>query len=170
MWTMFSDAGAVADTVRQQRDHLLDTLARVHDAREYTVRVFTDPVRFAAALSTLSPLLSDLERRIATATPGQAYLLRRKLDEARRDEALRMQRTIADLMYDALAPYTADAVRDPLPRRDGAGDAILNASFLVRTEQYDDFRHALTELIAQYDPAGFVINFTGPWPPYHFVR
>jgi hypothetical protein len=28
----------------------------------------------------------------------------------------------------------------------------------------------VTELVAEYGGRGFRLDFTGPWPPYHFAR
>jgi hypothetical protein len=70
-------------------------------------------------------------------------------------------------------------VREPLPApiagaepREAASTqpAILNASFLVDDARLDDFRSRLSELITEREPAGFRVDFTGPWPAYHFAR
>jgi hypothetical protein len=47
---------------------------------------------------------------------------------------------------------------------------ILDGAYLVPDEQYDAFRTALTALMSTYEAAGLHFEFTGPWPPYHFVR
>ena len=49
------------------------------------------------------------------------------------------------------------------------GRAILNASFLVAPARVVDFQRALTAMVNKYEPSGFKFDFTGPWPPYHFV-
>ena len=62
---------------------------------------------------------------------------------------------------------------DTLPRRtlEGmAGVAVLNASFLLARAKVDEFRRALTRLVEEYESRGFRFEFTGPWPPYHFVQ
>ena len=43
------------------------------------------------------------------------------------------------------------------------------ASFLVAPARVVDFQRALTEMVNKYEPSGFKFDFTGPWPPYHFV-
>ena len=58
-------------------------------------------------------------------------------------------------------------VNSGAPREQGR--AILNASFLVAPSRVVDFQKALTEMVNKYEPSGFKFDFTGPWPPYHFV-
>lgn len=45
---------------------------------------------------------------------------------------------------------------------------IMNASYLVRREKYDDFKEETEKFKSQYKY--FKIVFSGPWPPYHFVK
>jgi len=49
------------------------------------------------------------------------------------------------------------------------GRAILNASFLVAAPRVVELQRALTAMVNKYEPSGFKFDFTGPWPPYHFV-
>jgi hypothetical protein len=170
MWTLFTDDVGVLAALQQRYDTLFANLVSLRDAREYTIRVFADPAGIASVLSTLSPLVAELEQRVAGAGPGQAYLLERKAADARKKEIQTIARRIADETYDALADCAVGAARDQLPKGiDGVG-VVLNASFLVSKIRYDDFRQILTDLITRYQTAGFQFDFTGPWPAYHFVH
>jgi hypothetical protein len=169
MWTIFSDHGAIAQALGTLTPKLRESLDTVRGAREYTVRLFADLTKLLHHASTLSPRLAELEQSIATASPGQAYLLRKKLDAERKTEVRAIARHIADETFTTLAAHAKDATRDPLPQSDEA-TAILNASFLVETATYDPFRQSLTDLVTRYTSNGFHFDFTGPWPAYHFVR
>jgi hypothetical protein len=170
MWTLFSDNAAVTHALETQHDTLQSTLALVHDAREYTIRIFVDVPTLTAAAIHLSPILADLEQRIASASPGEAYLIRRKLDADRKTEIRSIARRIAKDAHDALAAHAKQTVRDPIGQSDTDSSAILNASFLVTNDQYPTFRQTLTDLVTQYQPSGFRFDFTGPWPAHHFTR
>ena len=47
---------------------------------------------------------------------------------------------------------------------------VLNAAFLVAPHQFEALQRTLTSLVARHGPHGFRFDFTGPWPPYHFVN
>ena len=80
--------------------------------------------------------------------------------------------------YDALAASAMEAMRNPLPRGDrggpgiesATGAAVLDAAFLVRRDAGEEFQRVVTDLVRQWEQHGFRFEFTGPWPPYHFVR
>ncbi|MEO6778977.1 MAG: GvpL/GvpF family gas vesicle protein, partial [Gemmatimonadaceae bacterium] len=94
MWVMFSDERGVLAMLAERAADLDDTLRRTGGAKEFGVRVSGDQAALAAAAEAADSTLVDLKEQAATAPPGQAYLLRRKLAEARkaatRDAALRI--------------------------------------------------------------------------------
>jgi Gas vesicle synthesis protein GvpL/GvpF len=146
-------------------------LARVAAAREYGVRVFRLDEAMAGSLGTLSPEVAELQRSAERATPGQRYLIERKLEAERKAAVRRVGQMVGEAVYRALREVAEDGTSEPLPQAEKGqkSAAVLNAAFLVREDALDGFRTTLTNLIEQYQPLGFRFEFTGPWPPYHFV-
>jgi hypothetical protein len=171
LFSLFSGEPAVMSMLAERRDQLAAALAKVSGAREYTLRVFKSDAALERSVGALSPEVQELERQAASAAPGQRYLLQRKIEEASKREAKRVGREVAAEMYQTLAAHAAGAVTDALPAAaDSAGTAVLNASFLVPDAATRAFRAELTALADRHRAHGFVVEFTGPWPPYHFVR
>jgi hypothetical protein len=177
IFSLFRDESAIRTMLAERRAELERLFSRLRGAREYTVRVYRDDAKLIVALSELSPHVREIESDAARASPGQRYLLQRKLDEARRTELKRVSSEVAQETYRALSPLARAPVREPLPvaiageaRSANTQPAILNASFLVDDVRLDDFRRKLSEMIDLRTPAGFRVDFTGPWPAYHFAR
>jgi hypothetical protein len=169
---MFRDARGVRRMLRDRDAELRDALATAARGREYGLRIYRDDATLLGAVATLSPRLADLERAAAAASPGQRYLLERKLEAERKTESRRVSEETAREVYETLSADAVAARRIPMPR-----DAIerpatlaLNAVFLVAPESYTTFRGALGSLASRLAPAGFLFEFSGPWPPYHFVE
>jgi len=79
---------------------------------------------------------------------------------------------VAAEVHDGLKNGAIEAVRDEIVASVTAseqGHAILNGSYLISADQLVEFRRVLTEFVKKYQPSGFSFDFTGPWPPYHFV-
>lgn len=171
MFALYSGPDAVRAMLAGRAAELRAVLARVAHGEEYGVRLFVREEQLAGALGSLSPRLAALERQEHDATPGQRYLLGRKLESERTAEGRRIAREVAAELYDTLTPIAMGAVREPVPRSEdgGASLAALNAYFLVRRGETEPFARALTEFGARWEPRGFRVEFTGPWPPYHFV-
>jgi hypothetical protein len=172
MWTLFRDAKAVKATLAKRMMELQQTFARIGSGKEFIIRVYVQPGVFKAHVSEHNAEIAKLETDAAKASPGQKYLLERKVDNLRRDAGRDLTARIATEIHDALREAAVEGLREP-PVNSGAareqGRAILNASFLVAPARVVDFQRALTEMVNKYEPSGFKFDFTGPWPPYHFV-
>lgn len=170
MWVLYGDDARVTAMLRARGDALRAALDRVTGAREYGVRVSADASALAAAAESLDPALAALAREAAAAAPGQAYLLRRKLEEARRGARRDAAERIGRAVHDTLAPHARETVPRVATQATPQPDVLLNAAYLVADDWLDPFRAALTMLVQRFGPSGVRFDFTGPWPPYDFVR
>jgi hypothetical protein len=172
MWTLFRDASAVKTMLSDRMAELRRNFQRIGDGREFIVRVYVEPGVFKDHLAEHKGELSALEAEAAKASPGQRYLLERKLENLRRDAGRDVAARAATEIHDALRAVSLETVREQ-PVNSGAareqGRAILNASFLVAPPRIVDFQRALTAMVNKYESSGFKFDFTGPWPAYHFV-
>lgn len=172
MWTLFRDAKGVKGMLSKRMNGLAQTFRRIADGREFIVRVYVQPGVFKGHLGEHSAELTALEAEAAKASPGQKYLLERKIENVRRDAGRDVTARVAAEIHDALRAESMETVREQ-PVNAGApreqGRAILNASFLVAPKRVVVFQRALTSMVTKYEPSGFKFDFTGPWPPYHFV-
>ena len=172
LFTLFRDEAGVRAMLRERAGVLSDAVARLSRGREYVVRLFRLDDALERTIASLSDRVAALERQAADASPGQRYLLQRKLEAERKSEVRRVGAEAAREAYDALSARSLESVADELPRLGDAvrGAAVLNAAFLVAHERYGEFQSALTDLTTRRAAEGFRVEFTGPWPPYHFTR
>ena len=171
--SLFRSDDAVRTMLRERGAELTSLIEYVSRGREYGVRVFRIDEELKNLLAEYSPAVHALMREAgAAASPGQGYLLGRKLEAAKKDELRRVSRDVAARALEDLSSRSIATIEDPLPAPSGehAGIAVLNASFLVAHERVDEFRGTVTELVQRTHGRGFRVEFTGPWPPYHFTR
>ena len=117
-------------------------------------------------------MLAALEAEAAKASPGRNTSSSEKWrTSAGMPAAMSRPRSPAEI-HDALRAASMETAREQ-PVNSGApreqGRAILNASFLVRPRRSSISRRRCTAMVNKYEPSGFKFDFTGPWPPYHFV-
>ncbi len=169
MWVMFSDDDAVRSMMHDRADEFTSAIEAVSGAREFGVRVFGERAALEAAAETMDLDLARLERQAAEATPGQAYLIRRKLAEGRKAAARDVAARISDDAHARLAELSRVSQQRATALANDPG-VILDGAYLVEDDRYESFRSLLTAIMAEYGPYGIRFDFTGPWPPYHFVR
>jgi len=174
MFSLFSGQTALHHMLNDRSSQLGAALARVGRGREYALRVYRVDAELLAAVASLSPRLAALAGTAAAASPGQRYLLERKLDGERKTEMRAVTQQIVGEIVDALSPHALSSARSPIPKAADAdaaarGTMILNAAFLVAPASVEAFQRTLTSLVERHGPHGLRFDFTGPWPPYHFV-
>jgi hypothetical protein len=175
MFSLFSGQQAVRTMLRERASQLSSTLATVARGREYALRVYRVDAELLGAAASLSPRLSEMAKAAESASPGQRYLLERKLDGEKKLELRSLSQQIVEEIVNELRPHTLGVARSPIPRVADAesvtrGTLVLNAAFLVAAERFDALQRTLTSLVARHGAHGFRFDFTGPWPPYHFVN
>src|SRR3954468_342506 len=143
MWTLFRDGKAVEAMLTKRMAELERTFDRIGDAKELIVRVYVQPAVLKEHLTAHNAELTKLEAEAARASPGQKYLLQRKIENLRRDSGRDVAAKVAGEIHDALRQVSLEAVREQ-PVNSGApseqGRAILNASFLVVPTRVVDFQ------------------------------
>lgn len=171
LFSLHSDPGRVRALLEAEAERFRAALERVAGRREWGVRLWRVDARVAEHLDELSPRLRELAGEIAAATPGKQFLLRRKADGLRAEELRAVGADAAREAYAALAPLAAEARALPLSgRAGGEGRALaLDAAFLVEETAFPAFQRGVTEAARRWGAAGFEVEFTGPWPPYHFA-
>ena len=173
MFSLFSGEGAVQRMLADRGPELGRTLSRVAKGREYALRVYRIDAELAPAVVGLSPRLSELARTAGAASVGQRYLLERKLETEKKTEMRVVTRQIVDEIVDALSRSALSVNRSPIPKAptaDGSrGTMVLNAAYLIAPAALEAFQRTLTALVDRHGTHGFRFDFTGPWPPYHFV-
>ncbi|HEY8311814.1 MAG TPA: GvpL/GvpF family gas vesicle protein, partial [Gemmatimonadaceae bacterium] len=162
MWVMFHDDVAVSQMLAERATEFRAAIERVSGAREFGVRISGDKRALASAVEQMNADLARLEQQASTAPPGQAYLLRRKVAEARKIAIRDAASRIAEQAHESLAGRSRASLARATALANEPG-VILDGAYLVANEDYDAFRSAITDLIATYAPAGLRFDFTGPW-------
>jgi hypothetical protein len=169
MWALFSSRDAVVEMLESRAAELVPRAG----APAWCGRIRAARVRGPGRLESVAAddaAVAALERSAASAGPGQRYLIERKLERARRDAAAGLQPQRADRHSMRWRPSRSQRLRDEIPNGGlRKASAVLSAAFLVRRDDIDAFRAALTALVRETRAEGVQVLVHGPWPPYHFT-
>jgi hypothetical protein len=168
---IYLERGGVALMLSERGAQLRAVLARVGGREEWGLNVYVERARLREEVTRVSERLRELSARAEASAPGQAYLLRKKI-EALRDEEARAETRRITVEVERRLAETCDASARLRVLKDEAteqGGLAARLAFLVRREGFEDFRAAAERLAAKYTPLGFRFELTGPWPPYNFA-
>lgn len=172
MFSLFSSERALTTALERQATTLRDAFQRVSGADEFGVRVHRRDDRMMAVVDELDPALAALRAAAAAATPGQRYLIERKVAEQGKGAVRAAAQRMAQGIFERLQGLSRQAVTRPLTPdagREADATLVLNGAFLVDRAGVAAFRAAVGDIVRTHEPRGLTLDFTGPWPPYHFV-
>ena len=120
----------------------------------------------------MSPVLRELAEQAEQAPPGQSYLMQKKIDALRVDEASAAVNRIVDQIEAKLREQTDDGRRLRILKVETTEHGELKAkfAFLVKRSGFEEFRDAAERLAQENQAAGVRLELTGPWPVYNFVN
>ena len=169
LFSLHRDEAQLRARLEVAAPRLREALERLRGRREWGVRLWRPDARVAEHLDRLSPRLRGLAEEMEAATPGKRFLLAKKREALLQDELRAAGAEAGRQVFAELRPLAAEAVALALPARGEDRALVLNAAFLVDDSAYAAFQQGVTEAARRWGESGFELEFTGPWPPYHFA-
>jgi hypothetical protein len=103
---------------------------------------------------------------------GTDYLAGRQAQRRRAGELEELAATCSEEVHRTATRLARLELLNPVQRPEAHGrdaEMILNGAYLVEEDRLDELRSAIATLQERWDPDGFSVELTGPWPPYNFV-
>lgn len=167
--TIFRDEKQLREMMGREGAALVEALERLDGKSEWGAKAFAEP----GALDRAAAERATEQAGGEVLSPGAAYMDRRRKEARAREEAEEIADGWAQQIHEHLAHGAAEALLNPLQRREVSGhegDMLLNGVYLVENESVDRFRELAAELDADYRRRGVSVELTGPWPAYNFVK
>ena len=168
--TLYLSTTRVLEALQRHYQEWRAFLTCIQDKEEWGVKVFARDGS-ENTLADASELTRACDRQLATATPGEAYLLRKKRHRLLRQHVLQHRDTLSEQMYQQVLSWCLEGRRNALLSQRATGKAeemMLNAAFLLAPPQVGSFKHQMDGLAACYAGYGLTCEISGPWPPYNF--
>ncbi len=169
--TIYLTRERTARMLDERHAEIAPIITRLNGREEWGVNVFADRAKIKEAIVSVSPRLRELSAQAETASPGQAYLLRKKIEAMRADESRAAIRRIALEIETEITRATEGSARLRIHKDEAGehGDVAAKLAFLVARTRFDEFRAAAEEMAQKYAPLGIRLELTGPWPAYNFA-
>jgi hypothetical protein len=171
--TIYRDLDGVRRLLRQRAEELFESLAAVDGCTEWGVKLFAEP----GALQT-APVAEDEASSADAPEPpaeepsGAQYLARRQRQRMLATQADELRTRCAEEIHRRLAEVARETRVNPLQRPELHGreeEMLLNAAYLVSRDRSKELQAAVERLREEWEGRGFLLELTGPWPPYNFV-
>ena len=170
--TIYLDRSGIELMLAEKGRDLKDIIERLRGREEWGVNVYSDRATLLASITEVSPRLRELARQAEAASPGQSYLMQKKIEALRVDEARVALNEIIEQIEKTLAAQAEDARRLRILKVESAEHGELKGkfAFLVKRSEFEEFRSAAERVAEENLSAGVRLELTGPWPAYNFTE
>ena len=170
--TIFNTKPGLETFLRDYSASLDENFQLISGKEEWAVKIYYRRKVLVDMIDELSLESAALEKQIMASSPGKAFLLQRKKEVLVNNEIERICKAYGQLHYDEFNKLSeSTSLNNLLPKElSGREEAmILNAAFLVCKNKVIDFRSTVDKLRNKDGNPGFIIEVTGPWPPFSFI-
>jgi gas vesicle protein GvpL/GvpF len=169
--TIYLAREGVERMLSEKGGELREIIQRIGGSEEWGLNVFSDRDKLLDAITELSPRLRDLATQAKSKSPGQAYLLQKKIEGLRTDEArVELTRLIDEIeVRVAKKAKAGKRLRVLKVEATESGELKAKFAFLVDRTKFDDFRDEAEKIAKEFDKIGVRLELTGPWPTYNFA-
>ena len=167
--TVYSTAQTIQTDLAEMQDALLARLEWLRACDEWGIRFYADR-QAVQRIASEHPVLRQMQAEIDAASPGRAYLLKRKLADRAADITAQALSSLIQTVYRHLISYAVAGQMSKCPAqpvKSGDEREVLHAIFLVQRARADDFLEEVQRLVQEQD--GLCCECSGPWPPYSFA-
>jgi hypothetical protein len=170
--TIYLERASVERMLSEKGRELARILERLRGHEEWGVNVYSDRAKLMAGVTSVSPRLRELAQQAEAASPGQSYLMQKKIETLRVDEARVALNRIIDDVEKALGEQADEGKRLRILKVEATEHGELKGkfAFLVKRAEFEEFRAAAERLAEEHLAVGVRLELTGPWPAYNFTE
>lgn len=169
--TIYLSLSGIEKMLRQNATDLTAIIERLKDREEWGVNVYCDRTVLLDKIAEVSPRLREMAESAKQASPGQSYLMQKKIDALRVDEVKVEIERCANEIEEKLKVESVGATKLRVLKVETTeyGELKAKFAFLVDRKNFDRFRDVAEDLAQSMQSKGIRIELTGPWPPYNFA-
>lgn len=169
--TIYRKRERVEQMLAERSAELMAIIERLQGCEEWGLNLYFDRAQLLEKIITLSPTLREMVGQAEKASPGQAYLMRKKIESLREREARAELKRVAARIEQELGSASRGVKRLRVLKDEATERGELAAKFavLVERKSFDRFHAAAERLAEEFTAAGLQVELTGPWPAYNFA-
>ena len=171
--TIFKEEKALQETLSKHHEQFKDTLDKLEGKQEWGVKAYlTDQQMFEQAVKENNAAIQKKAREIAGLPEGMAFFMEEELKEVISCEVNKELNHVVEGLYESLSRQAEFSVQNHILGRELTGKRepmVFNAACLVAGGKIEEFKEAARRLNQEIQKRGLDLEFSGPWPAYHFA-
>jgi len=151
---------------------LVENFHNIEGKEEWSVKIYCNRKELSEQIDELSEEVASLEKQIMASSPGKAFLLKKKKTDMVENKMDILCKTYGQEYYNKFKSISESTILNNLLPKEFTGrddSMILNAAFFINKKNITDFKRVIFEIKEKDENSGFIVDATGPWPPFSFI-
>lgn len=168
--TVFSSIEALVVPLRRHRDALSKFFLDTASKKEWALKGYVDMQQ--ARTEIMAAHLAAEKEQLAGLSPGKRYFLEQRIKGAVDRDVTSWLKGIGDDIVRFVQDMSSAFSERRLLSREVTGrdlEMFFHGAFLVPDRSVEVLQRMTDKWNAIHEPQGLHLEFSGPWPPYHFV-
>jgi hypothetical protein len=169
--TLFNTDNSLKAMLEQYGQEFKAILRKLANKQEWGLKIYCNPEKLKASFSNDDSEVLKIENEIKSSSVGRSYFLKKKKDELIEKTLNEEINGCGQESFELLKELSFEArINRLLPKEvtEREDEMVLNSAFLVDRDEVGDFQNMVDTLKMHYEGKGFLLDCTGPWPPYNF--
>ncbi len=167
--TLFFTEENLISSLAKQESVIEKNFAKLNNKEEWGLKTFCNTDIFSNELIKTNQEIIQLDNEVNSATPGKAYILKKKRKELLKNTMINELNLIKSEFLKEIEKTTLKVKLNKNLPKTATGrqeEMILNAVFLIEKTKVTFFK----EKVSEFKFKGVSFEPTGPWPPYNFIE
>ncbi len=172
--TVFKSRKKIYQKLEEHYSKFENILVGLQEKQEWGVKVYLANRKvLEEEVINSNETVKAKEKEIAAMSRGMAYFFEKQLAELISSEINKEIENYAQDFFLVLKKYAETGIKGKILDKELTGKIepmILNAIYLIQAKRIEDFKKKIDQLSREMEPKGFRFEYSGPWPPYNFVK
>ncbi len=169
--TIFHSEERVKNIITENLELFIHSFERINNRDELSVKIYCDGKKYKDKV--MGEEIDGFEKSLAGKPKGAAFFLKKKFDSELDDRINNRICSIANSFIESLNSFAVEMKSNKIIAKEITGISTpmrLNCAFLIDKEKQEQFASKIDELKSQNKENGFMIEMSGPWPPFSFCE
>jgi hypothetical protein len=171
--TIYSSSQNLFEELNKKHDEIIDLLIKFKQRDGWNLKVYCDIEKIQTYVNEKDPAIIEMKEDIKKMKPGKQFLMKKKL-EKKKSEKVKMEiERLSTMLDEQLKQYSFEYKEKKLWNKQITGrseEMVSNRVYLVSNgEPLKNFKKQASKFLSDYKEYGFLLEITGPWPPYDFL-
>jgi hypothetical protein len=169
--TIFNSEERVKNVMEEKYNVFLDNFEKIEGKEELSLKIYCNDKIFKE--NCMGEEIEKFEKSLTGKPKGAAFFLRKKFDGELNDRVQNKICKEANLIAENVQEFSEDMKSNKLLAKEITGidiPMILNCAILVDINKKEEFETYIRKVKEEYGKSGFLIELSGPWPPFDFCQ